>query len=242
MNSELIDYYSNLLILQYRSKSKAVAHIKNIIGSEIIFDLIKDVENGYNIDTAVGVQLDVLAKYVGASRVITVQEDITGAHWGFVDYLEPTPYIDVVGVVDYSQSPLPAADMIDYDTGVNSNYVLTDDELRFIIKLKIIQNNSNNSPKSIDDLLFDAFGDKIQMTDNKNMTIDYIIDESVFPLVEISLTLLPKPMAVKLLTTIVDDINNLFGFLDYSMTPIPDYLKGFIDYSGLPFGSWISYT
>lgn len=241
MNNELIDYYSNLLILQYRSKTKAVDHIKNIVETQVIYDLMRDVENGYDIDSAVGKQLDVIAKYVGASRVITVQEDITGVRWGFVDYLEATPYVDVVGVVDYSQDPLPDADMITYESGVNSNYVLTDDELRFIIKLKIIENNSNYSPESIDNLLFDAFGDKIQMNDNLNMTIEYIIDKSVSPLLEISITLLPKPMAVKLLITIVEDINNIFGFLNYSAVDVPVFLQGIIDYSASPFGGWLTY-
>jgi len=241
MNSELISYYSNLLILQYRSKIKAVSHIENLIGSQMIFDLVKDVENGYNVDDSVGVQLDIIAKYVGASRVITVQEDITGLHWGFVDYDEVPPYTNIVGVVDYSQNPLPSADMINYDTGVNSNYVLTDAELRFIIRLKIIQNNSNYSPESIDGLLFDAFGDKIQMNDNLNMTIEYFVDKSVFPFLEISVTLLPKPMAVKLLITIVEDINNMFGFLDYTNLGIPSFLEGFIDYSETPFGGWLTY-
>lgn len=241
MNSDLISYYANLLILQYRSKTKAVDHIKNIMESQVIYDLMRDVENGYNIDDAVGVQLDILAKYVGASRVITVQEDITGVHWGFVDYLETTPYENVVGVVDYSQTPLPEADMINYDSGVNSNYVLTDTELRFIIRLKIIQNNSNYSPDSIDNLLFDAFGDKIQMNDNLNMTVEYFVDKSVFPLLEISLTLLPKPMAVKLLITIVEDINNIFGFLNYSAEDVPGFLQGVISYSDTPFGGWLTY-
>lgn len=242
MNSELIEYYSNLLILQYRSKTKAIAHIENLINSQMIFDLVKDVENGYNVDDSVGVQLDILAKYVGASRVITVQEDITGIHWGFVDYLEPEPYsLDVVGVVDYSQNPLPDADMVNYDSGVNSNYVLSDDELRFVIRLKIIVNNSNYSPQSIDNLLYDAFGDKIQMNDNLNMTIEYFVDKSVFPLLEISLTLLPKPMAVRLMITIVEDISNIFGFLNYSSADIPGFLEGIIDYSETPFGGWLIY-
>lgn len=241
MNQELINYYVNLLILQYRSKTKANEHIMALIESSMIYDLAREVENGYNIEDSEGIQLDVLAKYVGASRVVTIQEDITGVRWGFVDYLENEPYIDVVGVVDYSQDPLPDADMITYDSGVNSNYILTDTELRFVIALKIIQNNSNHSPKSIDDLLFTAFGDKIQMQDNLNMTVEYFVDRTVFPLLEISLTLLPKPMAVGLLITIVEDINNIFGFLNYTTTVIPDFLQGIIDYNKTPFGGWLTY-
>ena len=71
MNSELISYYINLLIIQYRNKPNASGTIEALIKSLMIYDLIRSVENGYDVETAVGVQLDVLAKYVGVQRVST---------------------------------------------------------------------------------------------------------------------------------------------------------------------------
>lgn len=65
---ELIDYYANLLIIQYLGKSKAYATIQALVTPVIMDQLPVAVENAYAIETAQGVQLDVIGKYVGVSR------------------------------------------------------------------------------------------------------------------------------------------------------------------------------
>lgn len=65
---EIIDYYAGLLIIQYSDKPKAIAHIETIITNVIMDQLPTQIRDGFNIDNAVGAQLDVLAKYVGVSR------------------------------------------------------------------------------------------------------------------------------------------------------------------------------
>lgn len=66
--AELQQYYADLLILQYKGKAKAIAHIKTLVLPVIMDQLPVAVMNAYTMDTAVGVQLDVIGKYVGASR------------------------------------------------------------------------------------------------------------------------------------------------------------------------------
>lgn len=65
---ELAEYYANLLIMQYRSKPKAYATVKAQVTPVFMDQLPTQVQAAYNIDDAVGVQLDVLGKYVGVSR------------------------------------------------------------------------------------------------------------------------------------------------------------------------------
>jgi len=242
MNEILIAYYVNLLIIQYRSKDKARGHISSIVAGSMIYDLIKAVENGYNIDTAVGVQLDVLAKYVNAGRVVN-RFEFSRIFWGVVDYNEPQPYVDVAGVIDYQQDPIPDAILLSYETDQKPAYTLTDDELREVIKLKIVQNNSNHSTKEIDDLLFMFYGTNVIFNDNLNMTVEYIFDEQLRRIVEIARAenALPKPMAVGLLLTFTPDINNIYGMIDYSNNAIPSFLQGMVDYSSNPFGGWLTY-
>jgi hypothetical protein len=67
-NDELAKYYADLLISQYKSKPKAYETVKAIASQAILDQLPIDVQNAYNLETAVGVQLDVLAKYAGATR------------------------------------------------------------------------------------------------------------------------------------------------------------------------------
>lgn len=65
---ELKDYYASLLILQYLNKPKASATIKTLVNM-VIGDLLPlAVQDAFSVDTAAGVQLDVLGKYVGVSR------------------------------------------------------------------------------------------------------------------------------------------------------------------------------
>lgn len=66
--TELILYYCNLLIIQYRQKTKARATIAAWIEPLLMDQLPVQVENAFDINTAEGVQLDVLGKYVGVSR------------------------------------------------------------------------------------------------------------------------------------------------------------------------------
>lgn len=66
--ASLIAYYSDLLILQYRGKTKAPATIAALVKGVIMDQLPVQVQDAFGIDTAVGVQLDVLGKYAGVSR------------------------------------------------------------------------------------------------------------------------------------------------------------------------------
>jgi hypothetical protein len=67
-NNNLIEYYKNLLILQYSGLPKASGTIQSIAENVILYDLLVSIQNGFNIDTAIGKQLDILGKYTGVSR------------------------------------------------------------------------------------------------------------------------------------------------------------------------------
>lgn len=69
--SQTDSYYSNLLILQYHNKPKAKATIESTV-SLLPDDLIMDVINGFDIETAIGKQLDILGEYIGIDRYYLV--------------------------------------------------------------------------------------------------------------------------------------------------------------------------
>ena len=73
--SQTDSYYSNLLILQYHDKPKAKATIEAVV-SLIPDDLIQEVTNGFDIETAVGKQLDILGEYIGVDRYYTEDGEI----------------------------------------------------------------------------------------------------------------------------------------------------------------------
>lgn len=68
---ELINYYANLLILQYIGKPNAYATVKALVSPVVMDQLPTLVQNAFNLNganPAVGVQLDVIGKYVGVTR------------------------------------------------------------------------------------------------------------------------------------------------------------------------------
>lgn len=67
-DQELIDYYANLLVLQYRQKPKAYATIQTLVTPVIMNQLPLQVQDAFALETAIGVQLDVFGKYVGVTR------------------------------------------------------------------------------------------------------------------------------------------------------------------------------
>ena len=63
-----IDYYTNLLISQYAEKPKAKATIEALIRNTGPGKLLNDIAEAFDIDTARGAQLDILARYFNAPR------------------------------------------------------------------------------------------------------------------------------------------------------------------------------
>lgn len=65
---EFLQYYSNLLITEYRGQPKAQATIQALARQALIDNLPLSIQNAFNLDSAIGVQLDTLGKYAGVER------------------------------------------------------------------------------------------------------------------------------------------------------------------------------
>lgn len=65
---EIINYYANLLIIQYIGKPKAYATIQSLVAMVVMDQLPQQVQDAFTIGTAEGVQLDILGEYVGVTR------------------------------------------------------------------------------------------------------------------------------------------------------------------------------
>lgn len=76
---EIIDYYANLLMLQYLGETKAYETIQAVVLPSVMDQLPTSIMNAFEIGTAVGPQLDTLAEYVGVLRsgVGVYQQPIT---------------------------------------------------------------------------------------------------------------------------------------------------------------------
>ena len=66
--TDIENYYKNLLIIQYHDKAKAQAVIANWVDCMVADGLLLDLPEAYNIDTAIGAQLDAIGKIVNLKR------------------------------------------------------------------------------------------------------------------------------------------------------------------------------
>jgi len=237
-NQELAEYYSNLLIIQYRDKPKAVALVNAIMETVIPYETMIAVRDGYSPHTAVGNQLDLLGKYIGVSRVIT-GTTFDRIYFGYEEY--GVTGSDFVGYTQYGDEPTEAQ-FRTYKEGTQSLYTLTDDEYRVILLLKIIQNSTDNTTGEIDDIVTQLFGSTVLFNDRQNMTISYIFDDTQERLVTIaqSQDLLPRPMAVGISVSFTVDPSAIFSYGSYGSTA-PSFAVGYAVYGGTPIGGMAKY-
>lgn len=241
VNQQIIDYYTNLLIIQYNNLPKATAMVAGIIAELNAEGVMFDVRDGYDINTAVGAQLDILGKYIGVNRFYN-QTEFDG-YFAFTTYDEVTIPATKIGFSDYADFPTKPGLTLLYSELIGGNAVLDDDSYRIILKLKIIQNNSNHSHQSIDADMFNFFGTTVIPDSAGNMAMVYFApaDESTLLQVAIQKGILPKPMGVRL-SYIIKTTSIFFGFATYTSTP--SLATGFSTYTnfGTKVGETLTYN
>ncbi len=216
--NELIDYYVNLLIIQYNDKPKARATIALFAEILLANGIIFQVQDGYDIDTAIGLQLDTVAKYIGSTRFYSGQ-DLTG-YFSLALYSDPDEGApDKIGFADYDDVGIKIGKFLVYDEVLSQTFALTDSEFRVLLKLNILRNNTNGSNGEINAGLFNLFGTQLLMVDNLDMTITYIADPSIATLIGAAKVkdLLPRPMGVALdlvIASVVTDDNGQLVLTD----------------------------
>lgn len=230
MSDEVINYYVNLLIIQYNNKSKARATIDLYVRNLIDNDIVQQVRDGFNLETAVGKQLDILGEYLGVDRFYTRPFDLEGDYYSFTTY---QTYLadNEAGMTNYANYTTDVGDYVTYEN-LKQSQTMNDDDYRLILKLKIIQNNSDHTNRSIDEGLFRFFGTDLVMSDPQNMSIFYFATDSTIRIAQIALDkkVLPRPMGVGIGGIILRN-KKFFGFVTYETQIIPSNITGFTDYT-----------
>jgi hypothetical protein len=228
-------YYQNLLIVQYSNKTNAKATIgamydtvipKNSVTGN---NLLEDIRDAFNLDTAVGVQLDILGYYIGVNRLYQGQDFDTLKLMGFKDYggYSTATY----GFNTYSNY---ASDMsngiLTYAKMISVSNKLSDNDFRFLLKLKAAQNNCDHSCYAIDEILYAFLKNELFYIENQNMTMTYFVSSSYTKLLPVMIQkgLLLKPMGVGIDSVIKQ--NTYFGYSSYTGIT-PEWVTGFSTYS-----------
>lgn len=208
---ELIQYYTDLLIIQYNDRPKARATISLMVEEMLANGVITDIRDAFNIDTAVGEQLDILGKYIGLSRTYS-EEVYDSVFFGFSDYTEVEP-ADVEGFTDASDFLTKDGEFLEASDAVAVENLLNDDSYRILLKLKIKKNYSNASNKFIDDSIFETFGSELRAIETYNMMMVFFIDPNYSKIIQVAFQkgVIPIPMAVGI-QAIIPDVDGYFSF------------------------------
>lgn len=229
---DTIQYYTDLLLYQYINSPKARATI-SLLASQALCDLLpKEMNLKFDIETAVGDQLDILGEYIGLSRV--VQTPRSKSYMKLVDQTDLPEFYQ--GFTDYTDSTL------NYEYSIYnvipfwySEIYLTDDEYRSMLKIKMFINTMDNSLKAIDDFLYDLYGTEVYVKDFQTMNIAYFSTDRYLYSVRLArdLSILPRPMSVGIMGIYtIAEWNNFVDYYNYGDNPespepaFSDYLTG----------------
>lgn len=225
--SSIVDYYVDLLIIQYNDRPKARATIELYINELLATGILFDVRDAFNLDTAIGVQLDIIGKYVDLDRFYS-NSDLSADYFGFADAADiGGTSANIIGFDD-AAAPDKTGFFLDASEVIVNNFQLNDDAFRTLIKFRIVQNNSDHSVKSITDSIFAFFNTSVLVKDNLDMTMTYLIGDYSSALIKAAIQkeVLPRPMGVGIE---VLNGNQWFGFADAASGIERTYLSGFND-------------
>jgi hypothetical protein len=179
----ITDYYTNLLIIQYHDKPRAKATIALLTQLLYANMVLLQIRDGFNIDTAVGNQLDIIGKWLGVSRFYN------GILLWYHDYFAAPDYEQIEndlyvayqgGFSTYTDYNSLSGGMLTYDEWSNtqrSKNKMGDTLYRQLIKLKIIYNSINFTCKNIDDAIFEWSRGYVYTTwANRTVTYHYLND------------------------------------------------------------------
>lgn len=166
---DIKQYYGDLLILQYRNKPKARKTVQIgcdiYTGDGVVFDLI----NSLDIDSAEGAQLDLIGKILDCPR--TIQGLNPDKQYFSFQY---------DGALGFSTAQeLSNGIFKTFYNSIQSEYALKDDDYRQLLKFKAIVNIWRASMAEMDEAIYNSFGNDVLLINNQNLTITYIISNSL---------------------------------------------------------------
>ncbi len=186
--NQVKEAYRQLLIVQYYDKPKAIETIKLHIDMLLMNALpwkIRDL--CLNVDESVGVQLDVIGKWVGIDRYISSSKYEGKLWYSYIDWQDETePNSLQGGLRDWDNEENTDGPFLSYEDIITSQRKLDDDTFRTLIKLKIVKNNTNHTAKNIDDNLFNLFGNKVYIDWSTPLQMVYNYKPSLASIIEIA--------------------------------------------------------
>ena len=167
---DVVNYYSGLLIIQYASLGNAVGTVQTHISSLLQNQIIEQVDSSFDLEDAVGAQLNMLGTYRGLYRQLFGIG--TSNFWSMIpDDGSPSGYYGWAP----DDGPIPTWRWLQEEDSFTFEFEsnMTDQQFRRLIKLKASFDSSPLTLGELDLILYANFGSYVNLVDNENMTITY---------------------------------------------------------------------
>lgn len=217
MTSPTIDHQAtgrSRVALQYLESPKFLAYLKALLTTPAELEtVLQKVALQTDIDTAEGVNLDVIGEIVGISRI--VPNSIPVQFFGFTGQ----PGALIFGEEGYPGSGGRFRDELESEFATS---VLADPDYRLLLKAKIVKNHSKGTNEDILKGLSYLFGQggmavQVAVNDQGGMAVQVAVGRQLTFLEKVLITnldILPRPAGVRISQRVTYNAANYFGFSD----------------------------
>jgi len=187
----LIQYYSALLPIQFRGLPKATATMNILVKQALADFMASQLAVCFDLETAEGNQLDILAKYIGVNRNSNIPASVL--LFSYANALGGGPFqgFNSVGSSTLNGYVYDSVNEIDFPTTA-----FTDVQFLFVLQLQIALNHFDVTFSYIQSFLEEFFPGQITCTDNLNMTLTYNVPAGLPISNAVLVNFLPRPMGV----------------------------------------------
>lgn len=193
-------YYSNLLIIQYNGKPKAVATIKALVELLYINMILMQIRDAFDWKTALQAPLEIIGRWVGVDKFYKGQLFDFQSWFSLIDW-DSTPDNLQGGFSTFENFETLEGGFLEYNYIRPTQNQLSTEELRTVIGLKIIKNSISFTCKSIDDAIWEYFEGQVYTVwdlENRVLTYYYPADLRTVMLVALGKNVLPYPPTVSI--------------------------------------------
>jgi hypothetical protein len=172
----------------------------NILMKQALADFLSsDLVTAFDLDTAVGNQLDVIAKYIGVPRNSNIPSGVQ-----FFGYALAGGGGSVNGYNLVGAASLNGFIYLSVTNSTLPTTAFSDVQFLFVLKLQIALNHFDGTFSYIQRFLQDFFPGQITVTDNLDMTMTYTVSPNVPVSTAVLANFLPRPMGVGITISTTD--------------------------------------
>lgn len=194
--------YTTLITSEHADKPKFVAIVQTVAGAICdVTSLIQSMPQTFDLDVAVGAQLDILGQWIGQPR--SVGGVLTLGYFGFSDNVAAANFGE-------ENNAAIGGRFYEEDEPFTSTAVLADPEYRTVLRAKILRNHYQGTTEEIVEALHLIFNAPAHVDDQGTMSISVVINAPISPIGQSLLTnfdLLPRPAGVAIGQIVYTDLS-----------------------------------